>query len=953
MRGMTSLTRGGIIRAGAIPASGDPFMHGDYAFDPTLEHDAIRRRRDLWEARKPDATGLAVEHPTGVAFSGGGIRSATFALGLAQALAEKRLFPQVDYLATVSGGGYTGSFLGSLFLPRQSNLAVPDPLPQENKATPAAEESPLEAAERAEQLLTDDPHKSAAHIHIGDKTKSVAVFHPILWLRENGRYLTPSGASDLLYMAAFYLRALIGVHYVLGLVLLGGVLAVYVLRIGLHLAGQTLGGPIAPALDGLDWDLNVSTGAVWWSSPILWLVPALVAIAAGPLVLAYWLVFRQERKVLSAEERAIKLGPWWLLFVSAVLAVLLGRFDKWTNPVIYLLAYCTYLSIAVLLMQRFWIARWLRPGEDWTHTAAVSRVRLKLTQALTTLLRILLVAFACGIVDSIGQSVFVAMLRARPVDFAALSTSGGAIGVLLVLARKFGSLAVTDVAKWKKTVVRMQKTIALAAALLALAAIAALFVAFVQWVVWSPSLAEWRVRAQAVLHLSHWAILIGLFLAWLLLAGLVRESLGFLNNSTFHRFYSARLVRTFLGAANFKRLFTFQQAIEDPLKSEEGARSVFVSESHSDDDIALRSYYGGTSAGPLHLVCSTLNESLSETSNLLREDRKGVTLAIGPVGVNVDCHFYQWAPPVENIGYRLAFPDLPEPLPNATAAERDEYDRQRTCERMSIGAWAAISGAAVSTGLGHMSSLGFSILAWLLNARLGYWWIAAEKMSTQRRDGTWKTFDLVKQELSGGFYGQRGLRWNLSDGGHFENTAVYELLRRRAALIVCSDNGADPEYGFNDIQNLVRRARIDLGAEIEFFDSEGIAQFVAQLGAAGAGTGPYFGTMEEFRDATTRGDRCALVARVRYAADTSPTGLAREALLVVIKPSVTQFAPLDVKLYANTKPEFPQQPTGDQFFDEGQWESYRKLGLEIGLRVFGLWAGYVQVARKMAAGTYP
>jgi hypothetical protein len=948
---MTPPDGGGMMRADASVPRGDLLMHGEYAFDPKVEHEAIRRRREHWDTRKPGDAALPVEHPAGLAFSGGGIRSATFSLGLAQALAAKKLFPQVDYLSTVSGGGYTGSFLGSLFLPRQSDFTVPDPLPRDEKAAQEPEESALEAAQRAEQILTDDPHQSTTRIHIGDQTESVSIFHPILWLRENGRYLTPSGASDLLYMAAFYLRALFGVHYVLALVLLGGVLGVYLLRIGLHLAGQAIGGSIAPALDGLDWDVNVSTGAVLWGSPILWLVPGLAFIFGGPLIFAYWLVFRQEKKTLNTEERAIKLGPWWLLFVSAVMLVLLGRFDKWSNPVIPLLGYCSYLAVTVLLMQRFVIDRWLAPSEDWTQTAVVARVRLKLTQMLTTLLKLVLVALACGIVDSVGQSMFVAMLRGRPVDLATLTTGGGAIGVLLVLARKFGSLAVTDIAKWRKTVVSMQKMIALIAALLAVGAIAALLVAFVQWVVWSPSIAEWRVKAQAVLRLSHWAILIGLVVSWLLLAELVRESLGFLNNSTFHRFYSARLVRTFLGATNFKRLLTFQQAIQDPLQAEQGARAVFVSESHVDDELALRSYYGGTSAGPLHLVCSTLNESLSETSNLVREDRKGVTLAVGPLGINVDCHFYRWAAPVENVGYRLNFPDLPEPLDNATTAERETYDRQRTCERMPIGAWAAISGAAVSTGLGHMSSLGFATLAWLLNARLGYWWIAAEKMSTQRRDGTWKTFDLVQQEMSGGFYGQRGLRWNLSDGGHFENTAVYELLRRRAALIVCADNGADPDYRFNDIQNLVRRARIDYGAEIEFLDRAGIDGFVAQVKQAGFDTAPYFATMEEFKDPAARGDRCALVARVRYPAELLPTGLAREALLVVIKPTVTQFAPLDVKLYANTKPQFPQQPTGDQFFDEGQWESYRKLGLEIGLRLFGAWDGFVKVARKMAAGS--
>ncbi len=50
----------------------------------------------------------------GLAFSGGGIRSATFNLGLLQALAKQGILPYCDYLSTVSGGGYIGSCLSSL-----------------------------------------------------------------------------------------------------------------------------------------------------------------------------------------------------------------------------------------------------------------------------------------------------------------------------------------------------------------------------------------------------------------------------------------------------------------------------------------------------------------------------------------------------------------------------------------------------------------------------------------------------------------------------------------------------------------------------------------------------------------------------------------------------------------------------------------------------------------------
>jgi len=50
----------------------------------------------------------------GLALSGGGIRSATFNLGFLQGLARHQALRHVDYLSTVSGGGYVGSCLTSL-----------------------------------------------------------------------------------------------------------------------------------------------------------------------------------------------------------------------------------------------------------------------------------------------------------------------------------------------------------------------------------------------------------------------------------------------------------------------------------------------------------------------------------------------------------------------------------------------------------------------------------------------------------------------------------------------------------------------------------------------------------------------------------------------------------------------------------------------------------------------
>ena len=56
--------------------------------------------------------------------------------------------------------------------------------------------------------------------------------------------------------------------------------------------------------------------------------------------------------------------------------------------------------------------------------------------------------------------------------------------------------------------------------------------------------------------------------------------------------------------------------------------------------------------------------------------------------------------------------------------------------------------------------------------------------------------------------------------------------------------------------------------------------------------------------------------------------------LRALKPRLIDQVPLDVLNYRRQHPTFPQEPTGDQFYDEAQWKSYRKLGLTTARRVF-------------------
>ncbi|HXQ38247.1 MAG TPA: hypothetical protein VN843_29850, partial [Anaerolineales bacterium] len=146
----------------------------------------------------------------------------------------------------------------------------------------------------------------------------------------------------------------------------------------------------------------------------------------------------------------------------------------------------------------------------------------------------------------------------------------------------------------------------------------------------------------------------------------------------------------------------------------------------------------------------------------------------------------------------------------------------------------------------------------------------------------------------------------LTDGGHFENLGIYEMVLRRCHLIVISDAAADPEYNFGDLGNAIRKVRIDLGVPIEFTAM------------------PIFG--QDAKDYDKRKGMYWAIGRIRYSCIDAD---AQDGLLIYIKPAVYGTEPGDVLEYKKSHPTFPHQSTADQFFDEPQFESYRILGSHV------------------------
>ncbi len=230
---------------------------------------------------------------------------------------------------------------------------------------------------------------------------------------------------------------------------------------------------------------------------------------------------------------------------------------------------------------------------------------------------------------------------------------------------------------------------------------------------------------------------------------------------------------------------------------------------------------------------------------------------------------------------------------------------------ISLGKALAISGAAASPNMGSRSTPTLTFLMTLFNARLGVW---IGNPGASGRD-TWTRSEpqLGVGPLVSELFG-RTTDCNpyiyLSDGGHFENLGLLEMVKRRCRWILVSDAGCDATYTFSDLATAVRLIRLDLGIPIVFDDG---------IGIDGSGKGQHFA-----------------VGRIQYSAIDL---LAEDGILIYVKATLSGNEPVDVQNYAKDCPAFPHESTADQWFTEAQFESYRMLGQTSVMQVADGYAG--------------
>ena len=366
-----------------------------------------------------------------------------------------------------------------------------------------------------------------------------------------------------------------------------------------------------------------------------------------------------------------------------------------------------------------------------------------------------------------------------------------------------------------------------------------------------------------------------------------------INRFSLHAMYRNRLIRAYLGASRGRE--------------GDGCRRPHpFTGLDPKDNLPLRELRreeppkGLPSAGrqlPFHVVNVALN--LVKGTRLAWQHRKAASFTFTPLhgGSSV-------------IAEEVEQPQHPttekRDTPPTIAGAYQPIDHYGGADGVTLGTALAISGAAVSPNMGYHSSPIVTFLLALLNARLG-WWLANPGRPGKRVWGLagprWALPPYLAEAF--GLTTDRNKHVYLSDGGHFENLGLYEMVLRRCRRILVIDGGCDPDYQFEDLGNAIRKIRIDLGIRIEFTSAEP--------------------TIRRRKKEDTGVIRPFAVATIRY---DDVDGKVTPGTLHYLKAVVAGGETVDVRNYHALHPDFPHETTADQFFDEDQFESYRILGFQ-------------------------
>lgn len=860
----------------------------------------------------------AGESLIGLAFSGGGIRSATFNLGVLQALARWRLLRAFDYLSTVSGGGYIGGWLMAWM--HHQSIGIQ----QVEEKLSASPDSPREASDPPE-------------VH---------------FLRDYSNYLTPRKGllgADFWAFAASYLRNTILNQIILLLALLSLLLLprtfVYLLHL-LENAEESLSGRFSETIQAymvsqyfaLGLGLALAFLAVVFIGMNLisvdpgrkrrdcWFTyqSAVQALIVAPLFLAaalftyglgqfltewqivehplyrapllgcavYFGLWAGALAVRAIVRASIKTtgngGPkaWRLLAAAAVTGAICGylfvpfarvlipadaapgvAFTKW-----HVMTFGTPVTVGMMLAagvlhigllgrsmideHREW---WGRLG-GWLMIYAFGWFFLFL----------IAVYFPAGL----GQFLGWEQLRhpTHPLTFTGVLVwiASTAYGVAFGKSDTSGKL-ISDASYREKVLhylARLSPYAFILGLLLGLSLLAAKISNWITGIAW-PTLA-----LPSDLNF-HWGVPVTCVL--LFAAAVVFSWRVDINEFSIHYLYRNRLVRCYLGASvagrNAQPFTGFSDADNLPLSS------LHIPEESKDSK----------DARPIPIVNTSLN--VVRGKELALQTRKARSFAFTPL----------YGGFTRQTSGTKAWESFFGPTKKAGSLLPGYKDG------ITLGTSIAISGAAASPNMGSYSEPPLAFLMTLFDVRLG-WWIGNPAGKRWPHGSPRVGFYWLLRELLGATNDDSDYVY-LSDGGHFENLALYELVRRRCKLIVACDASCDPARGFADLHNAMERCRTDLGVEIVFEDLD-----------------PLRPQKDSSDESTWRSKVHFVTGTIRY----NPASSQEDGAIIYIKPALVDGDPDDVLAYAGINKCFPNDTTANQWFDETHFENYRALGQAAG-----------------------
>ena len=882
-----------------------------------LDHELaqVNERRKKVGSDPVSSTGSAYDRAAasglmGLCFSGGGIRSATFNLGILQGLAELKLLRSFDYLSTVSGGGYIHQWFAAWIKRRSFEEVEQQLVPLPETGSPVSHPEPIRWLRRYSNYLTPETGLLTA-----DTWVAFAI-----WLR-NAILNQIILISGLLFLAllphaiaspAFVPWDFPAVAAVVGTISYLVLVAVCFVgrdlwtfgspstsgRRGLGQAKGTLGQEgvqrvivlpllvsalllalLFPVISGETFGFHLTLTCV--ASGFLLLVLALTVAFAGRAPLSYLKTHHRTAQFNNVGD-FWKMPKCWvhLWFCLAMLGLL-------TACVLAAAGGAAWIGGSFILIAKLWS----RTRTLFPRFVLIAAPPLFLAAPLVTML---LLVGLLGRTFRDSHREWLSRLAAWMGLFMLLWTLSMGFSllshrVLLWLLCKLRTVGIPALVGWLASTVgglfagMSSKSSGAnsdkASSFSAVEAIAVvgpyIFIAGLMLII--SALAENILTSIAPAGpLAVSATYVAVLAMCLLFAWRVD-----INEFSLHAFYRNRLTRCYLGASNIPR-----------------HPNPFTGFDDSDADVAVSDLLPGKKYdGPFPIFCTALNLTFGE--DLAWQERKAASFVFTPL--------YS--------GY-----DVP------WTAARQESDLRfngfvRTASYaysepgVHINTAAAISGAALSPNMGYHSNPATAFLLTLFSVRLG-WWLVNPR--TLDEDGfalgaphlypppspPLSLLSLAKELL--GHTNDTSNYVYLSDGGHFDNMGLYELVRRRCRYIVICDSEEDCATSFGGIGMAIRKARVDFGVDVALD----------------------LRPLQPIKDSEYSASHC-VVGTVVYPEDPENPGT-----VVYIKSSLTSDEPADVLNHKKQHPVFPHDNTTNQWFTESQFESYRRLGHHICFSVF-------------------